>query len=292
MEGTLWIRWIVAACFGLFMALPAVRAQGPTAGPDDRPHARARLISESVALSPGQINHLAVTFDIDEGWHLYWNGRNDTGFAPQITISCPEGFTIGQPQWPAPTRHVMPGGILDHIFEHRLTLIYPVTVPAEARHTARFRGSGEWLVCKTACIPGDGEFTLEVSVGGPDAGKAGPDAGLFAEARERHPRPLPKDDPPVSLTLGGDGVTIKSRTAKDLAFYPSDDCAKLKDAILDAATKKGSLTLRLDDWSMSARVKGILEVRPPNGAKPQLYLIDYPIASPGGAPASIAPPGR
>ena len=45
------------------------------------------------------------------GWHVYWNGRNDTGTPVRITLTVPEGFAAGDVLWPAPVRHVAAGEI-------------------------------------------------------------------------------------------------------------------------------------------------------------------------------------
>jgi DsbC/DsbD-like thiol-disulfide interchange protein len=269
-------------------AAAATVVSGALAQPEDQAeHARPRLVSEFKALEPGKTNSIAVTFDIDPHWHLYWKGRNDSGFAPNFTVTGPPGYTIRQPQWPAPKRNILPGNILDHIYEGRLTLILPVEVPKDASGSATFKASGEWLVCMEACIPGSAELTLTVPIGGPEAGKPGPDAARFAETRERTPKPLPKESSPVSIEFRDGVFIIKSSSVKNLAFYPAEDCVKLTDAIADGATDKGVLSLHLAEFPMEARLKGVIDLNPPNPKEskpgtPTIHWVDIPIAAPGG----------
>src|SRR5437867_11935695 len=65
-------------------------------------HARAGLISESTRLIPGETQWLALDFEIDDGWHLYWEGTNDSGFPPKLNATAPSGYRIGEMLWPAP----------------------------------------------------------------------------------------------------------------------------------------------------------------------------------------------
>ena len=83
----------LAAC-----AATALTACGSTAraDSDEEPeHARMTLIAETDAAVPGATLWLALDFVIDDEWHIYWPGHNDSGFAPQWTLSLPEGWTEG-----------------------------------------------------------------------------------------------------------------------------------------------------------------------------------------------------
>jgi thiol:disulfide interchange protein DsbD len=268
------------ACVPPAMAQPGTEEQ----------HARARLVSEHLALVPGQTNSIAITFELDPHWHLYWKGQNDSGFAPKFEITVAPAMPVGDIQWPAPKRNILPGKILDHIYEDRVTLILPVDVPKEATGSVKFLARGEWLVCMEACVPGTADLTLTIPVGGPDAGKPSPDAPLFAAARERLPKAFPKKNAPVSVEFRDGVFVIKSSAAKHMAFYPAEDCVTLTDAIKDGATDKGELDLRLAEFPMSARLKGVLDLNPPrkdrkDPGKPAVYWVDFPIAAPGAGPA-------
>jgi DsbC/DsbD-like thiol-disulfide interchange protein len=270
---------------GVVMAAPLAAAQ-----PGDEEHAKARLVSEYAALVPGQTNYLGLTFQIDPEWHLYWKGRNDTGFPIQVDLKVPEGYKVGEIQWPAPERHVSPGDILDHIYEGQVTLIIPVEVPLSAKGEATFAGSAEWLVCREACIPGDARLSLKVPLAGEKAGKPSADAKLFETARERLPKPV-TDEAPLTARLDGDTYEITAKGFKHIAFYPADDCVKFENPIRDAESDKGVLRLKLADLSPGPRVKGVIEVKQNPKAKGQVYAVEYPIADIA-TPLRMAPPSK
>ena len=254
-------------------ALAAASAQ-----PGDQMRAQARLVSEKVALSPGQTNYLGLTFEIEDGWHIYWQGLNDTGMPVTISLNLPPGYSQGEVQWPAPKRYISPGDILDHVYEGTVTLVIPVNVPQEASGKARFTGSAEWLVCKEACIMEDSQISLILPVSASDAVKPSRDAELFAKARETIPTPLPKEDPPIAFHLDGDTYEIRSKLGTQLAFFPAEDTAALKSPLRDAASKTGVLRLALDDLSPGKRLKGVIELKRDDGGKPVYHTVELPIA--------------
>ena len=126
--------------------------------------AQPTLIAEHSSIAPGSTVRIAVDFAINPGWHLYWPGRNDTGFEPQVEWELPEGWTIGDLHWPAPVRYVSPGDILDHIYEDRLTLIADLTAPADATDSVDIAAELSWLVCKDVCIPEDARVSMSLAV--------------------------------------------------------------------------------------------------------------------------------
>jgi DsbC/DsbD-like thiol-disulfide interchange protein len=289
--------WTYAAA--AVLAAPAFVHAQPDAGNE---HAKARLVSERQALTPGATNDLGVTFEIADGWHLYWKGTNDTGFPINVDLVLPEGYTLGEIQWPAPKRYLVPGGMLDHVYEGRVTLVLPVHVPSDASGEVRIYGTTEFLVCQDVCLPGGGPLELTIAVGGDGAAKESSDARRFAEARQRIPKPLPRENPPISWRLDGNVMEITSLQGKTLSFYPAEDCIELEDARADAVTKTGKLRLRLKDMSFGPRVRGVLEIKPDakekgaRGAVPgdkgeaKIYAIDLPIAE--AAPPLAAPDSK
>ena len=84
---------------------------GPASGTESLlpgPWAEARLITADTHFIPGRTQDVGISFDIAEGWHLYGNGASDTGYAPQIRLELPPGFTAGEILWPAPHRKTWP----------------------------------------------------------------------------------------------------------------------------------------------------------------------------------------
>ena len=242
---------------------------------------RARLVAERDALVPGRTAWLGVSFEIEKGWHLYWDGTNDSGFPIMVDSSLPEGYSAGPLLWPAPKRHVSPGRILDHVYEHRVTLLMPVAVPKDAKPGTRvtFRADLEWLVCKGACMPGDASVSLTLPVV-TTAGQASlsADAPLFTEARLRIPRPIPKHDSNVKIKWQGRSLHIEAIGASAMAFYPGTKCPTLTDPIKDAQAKGDRLSLRFEPArnKNETQVVGVLEITRDKDEQPVIYAMDVP----------------
>jgi DsbC/DsbD-like thiol-disulfide interchange protein len=258
------------------------------------PRARPRLICEFAALVPGATTMLGISFDIDEHWHLYWNGYNDAGMAPKATWTMPKGFAVGQLQWPAPTRQLMGQEILNHIYEKRVTLLVPITVPesAEAGSRVEIAADLRWLVCEEACIVEEGRVAITLPVLGsaesPHPG-APEHVRLIQEARERLPKPMPIDGS-LSLTWAKGVCTITSEAAASLAFFPGPECSALIDTIASTQAKGPILTLKPEEIDSATRLEGVIQLTPKGGGKPAHYALDFKPTEPLAAtPAPTAP---
>lgn len=245
-------------------------------------HARAKLVSEHDSLVAGQTGWLGLSFEVDPGWHLYWNGLNDTGYPIQFEVKAPEGFKVGPAVWPAPVRHIAPGDLLDHVYEKRVTLLIPVEVPAQAAGTkAAFAVESNWLVCKEACLMGSANLHLEVPVAraGEKATRVA-SAALFDEARALVPRRIAPGDEALRLEWKDGVLVIRSGTEKELAFYPGVQSVAVAGLVESGVTKGGELKLKPEKPAADARIAGVVEVGQPRREGRTLYWVDSPIPSP------------
>jgi len=256
------------------LALTLVASAAP--GPQEH-HARMSVFLDVAQFQPGQTAHLGVHFAIDKGWHIYWDGLNDTGFPPSIDLTLPEGYQAGEPLWPAPKRYIAPGDILDHIYEGEATIIVPIHVPASAKpgELATIVVNSSWLVCNEACIPEKGQAKIGVGVG--ELGKEPPapaNAPRFASARARIPIPLDQTKHPVKASVRADRLVITATDAARLAFFPGTECVPLIDPVRHAAANSPSLSIPLAQ--AGGRVQGVIEVVGKDSPEPRWYQIDLP----------------
>lgn len=250
---------------------------------------RASLIAEATRVTPGQTLLLGLHFDLDDMWHIYWDGRNDTGFAPTIDWSLPDGVEAGPMLWPAPNRYVSPGEILDHVYEGQPTILIPVTIDAgvEPGTTLEIAGEVEWLVCKELCLPGFGSVSIELEVGGAGNSSASDQPKLsrsnpIGKAAAELPKPVTPEEPVEGLELRwSDGsVTVAFEGATQLAFYPSNASSSLVSALDDGQAKGDTLTLRLASKerdlsnNKERRLVGVIKVST-EGGEPRWYSIDF-----------------
>jgi DsbC/DsbD-like thiol-disulfide interchange protein len=213
-------------------------------------HATPELIFEKDGLEPGGTCWIAVRFKIADGWHLYWNGRNETGSPPTLTPKLPAGYELGDWMWPTPTRHVAPGDILDHVYEGTLVLMAPLKVPKEATPgtTVSVQVDAAWVVCDSdQCVPEDG--TAQASLITRALPKAGKDAKAFEVARLRHPKAWPADSKDYSASISAGAkdpvATIRVSGATRLEFYPGDQGAEVRGLLHSAVADGDTLTLSL-----------------------------------------------
>lgn len=136
------------------------------AGPQVTEHATIELISETTQVVPGQTFYLALNFELEPHWHIYWKNPGASGLPVEIEWELPEGFVAGEIQWPAPKRIEL-GGLISYGFEDVVTLIVPVQAPASLEHGVPLliKADAFWLICKEVCLPGDASLTLELISG-------------------------------------------------------------------------------------------------------------------------------
>ncbi len=255
------VRIGFVAAIAWALSLSTAVADKPSISEDEFPgnrYVKARLALEETALSPGRDGHVAVIFEITKGWHLYWRNSGDSGLPPKVEFKAdPPVATFGEGQWPAPTRLVEPGNLVDYVFENQLVLIFPIHVSKEAPIGRKLSISADvnWLVCSDRCVPGRAILKLD----GDLASNSTPsnDAGLFATARTRHPlRTGPSA--PFTETWKGFELVLHSNNAKRMTFFPyeNDDGIYPRDPYAHGESK--SDTLRL---SYSDEVKALREIR-------------------------------
>ncbi|RIK62674.1 MAG: hypothetical protein DCC65_17045 [Planctomycetota bacterium] len=248
--------FLVALCVTPFFASAPLRA-----GDDEYPgnaFVKPRLALEQSALVPGKTSHMAVVFDISKGWHLYWRNAGDSGMPPQVSFKLPQEVTVGEPQWPAPARHVEGGMLVDYIFEQQLVLIYPVSVSPQAATAKKLSITAEleWLVCSDKCVPGKMSVKSEFDVS-PSAGPSR-DAELFARTRARHPERWAGRSSAFVATWRERELVIDAPGATHLALYPfeSDDNVYPEEMVTAGAAKGGRLRLTYPESATTARTIG------------------------------------
>jgi DsbC/DsbD-like thiol-disulfide interchange protein len=159
------------------------------AGADPAP-VKASLLASVDAAAPSKSFVVGVRLKLAPHWHIYWINPGESGAAPQITPSGPDGFEFGPIQWPLPTRIDIDGGVT-YGYEDEVLLLIPVKAPKElgAGRNVTLTADASWLVCKESCI--EGKATLSVTL--PVANHSKPThAELFEKWQDRLPMPKEK----------------------------------------------------------------------------------------------------
>jgi thiol:disulfide interchange protein DsbD len=247
-------------------------------------------VTENSRLLPGQTEWIGVTFTMQEDWHIYWPGQNDSGFPAEFEFSLSVEGEVGAPVWPAPVRYFPADGLLDHVYEKQVTILFPLKIAQQALSGANGAAesqevtisvTADWLVCKEECIPEGAALSLTVPLATPESGGtttegalAGPDAQLFEAARQRFPKPWA--DSGAKARWEGEHLEFTAPGAGKLAFYPSDDSLQVVNLIRHGQSESESLSVSFKEGT--GPVRGILEIwDPASGNRPgksRVYSVD------------------
>ncbi len=244
-------------------------------------HASPTLICDHESASPGEGVLVGVLFQIEPGWHLYWNGRNDSGFAPRLRLQMPAGYTAGAWQWPGPRRVEQPGGLVDHVYEGSVLLWTRVKVPNSASPggSVTIRVAGEWLACREECVAEDAQADARLGIG-----QSTPSvrwAPVFKTWQSHLPQPWPSD-PGWSVGREPGALQFRVPGATSLEFYPAQDCAELADLRHDGVGRGDRLRVRLVG---SGAVHGVLRITRGDGGEAEYREVSLP--SETGQPQSM-----
>ena len=147
-------------------------------------HVTVTLLSEQPQATPGQTLWLGLRFELIPHWHVYWRNPGASGTAPIIRWMLPDGWAAGDIHWPVPKR-IQLGPLTNYGYEDTVAFLVPIRVPAGPLATGplTITAEAEWLVCREACIPEAGRFTLELNHSNDTSAAADETREFFTTAR-------------------------------------------------------------------------------------------------------------
>lgn len=210
------------ASFPVFAALLLLTGS-LSAEPVKAEHATLELIAESETAVPGETLQLAIHFELEAHWHIYWKNPGASGLPPDIEWDLPEGLSPGAMQYPAPQRIEL-GGLMSYAYEDAATFIVPIKVSEDLVHggTLTIGADVSYLICKDVCLPGDASLTLDLAVG--DRAVPSADAGRFETARAS--QPIKASVWQLAAEVDGETMRVHVRgpdMPEDLYFYASEE---------------------------------------------------------------------
>jgi thiol:disulfide interchange protein DsbD len=280
---------MLAALLALTYFSPPVQAP---AAPSPPGHVRAELVPSPSTLSPGGTGEIFVHFTIAPLWHMYWDGQNDTGIPPTFQWELPAGWTISAPEFPAPLRHVLPGEILDYIYEKELICRFGVTVSkdVQAGTTAKVQLKASWLECADICVPGNAALDSTLRVEASD-GKSDPAATQLSQQFQRQKPRAWGELKDAQVKLEKSTLTWTVEGATRLEFFPGSRCSPVKDALHSAAADRNQLTLELEG-EIPPTVEGILAVYRTKRGPAEYYAVSRDLISKQAHPTPQTQPER
>ena len=195
------------ACVSL-IALPATaQLTGPTSSVITTDQVRAELMAQVPdGVGPGKTVWVGLQLTHKPEWHTYWKNSGDSGLPTQLQWTLPDGVQAGDIQWPLPKK-IPVGSLANYGYEGTVLLPVPLTIDDRFKapllsDTLTVKLSAVWLVCKTECIPQEGQFTLQIPIKSSTAGNA----AAFETAWRNTPSELA---PAIGNRLDIDGQSIR-----------------------------------------------------------------------------------
>jgi thiol:disulfide interchange protein len=251
------------------------------------PGLQVRLVADSVSVAPGASFQAGLYFQLEEGWHIYWQNGGDSGEPPTITWDLPPDVHAGPILWPVPAR-IDIGPFVNYGYKDEVLLPIPMRLETTFEDDRlRLVAAIHWLVCKEECIPGQARLTLPVSV---RPGNPTPDphwSTLFAATQRMLPRQPPPhwrlsgSLDPDSFRLSIQGITGPVRAA---SFFPLEGDYIEHAAAQQVDTKGSAVELRLQRSSRLVnevtQLAGVLVLTTERDGT-QVYAVDFPLGGMG-----------
>jgi len=128
---------------------------------------RAELLAHAPdGVAPGKQVWVGLQLAHQPEWHTYWKNSGDSGLPTQLQWTLPPGVVAGDIAWPVP-RKIRIGTLANYGYEGTVLLPVPLTITPEFKPSLLggdldVKLKAQWLVCRTECIPEDGEFSLKI----------------------------------------------------------------------------------------------------------------------------------
>jgi len=214
---------LLFALLTILLASTVARAQAPVVTTDN---VRAELTSEQSTVKAGEPFWVALRQTMRPHWHTYWKNPGDSGLPTEIAWTLPAGAKADPIVWPTPSL-IEVGDIVNYGFEGDILLLVRITPPADASQSLHLAANANWLVCSDVCIPEEGKFALDLSVGATNTPADAGTRALFDKARQNVPMPSPwparfgvaKSGDPTLLV---EAAALKAGAVGDIYFFPAD----------------------------------------------------------------------
>lgn len=184
------------------------------------PHVQAELVSQKLALAPGETATVALRMTMKDGWHTYWKHPGDSGEPTAIDWTLPAGFRTGEIAWPYPHNISLPP-LTTYGYEGEVMLLVPVTAPADARPgtTATLDANVFWMVCEKVCIPEEVKLQLALPIAASPSRNNPRHAASFN--RFRAMVPVVERSWRMSASRTSEGFALSVQTPSRRSFAPS-----------------------------------------------------------------------
>ena len=182
------------------------------------------FVSDTARIAPGQTFHLAIVFEIEPHWHIYWVSPGASGLPTQVDIIAPEGFVVGEPLYTRPqafgSSETLEG--LTYGYEKNAVLFVPITAPVDLKKgSASFQADILYLVCKSFCLMGNINRSLTLETDDKENHASIGVDPILARAKDRLPQALEQlEESKVAFDGKLLTVRISAGDSKTATLYP------------------------------------------------------------------------
>ncbi|MEK9137599.1 MAG: protein-disulfide reductase DsbD domain-containing protein, partial [Bacteroidota bacterium] len=221
-------------------------------------HTKVSLVSSVKTIKPGGRFTVGVLMTMDPGWHTYWKNGGEAGLPTEVTWKLPQGFTMGEIQWPVPHKYNESGEVLTYGYADENMLLVDIAAPASLNPgaTVALHADVEWLECEHICVPGSASVDLKLRVSSADP--LPDNAALFAKYTSRI-SPAFSDRTEFTFTTAlengsvevrlnirdGQSLVVQKDTLPDLYPEPIDQHVMISRTVVDATPDEALLRVPL-----------------------------------------------
>lgn len=261
-----WLVWTMAVAI-IWCAISSA-VDVAWAAPSKSSNLQAQLVSEVKAIQPGTPFWVALQLKIRPGWHVYWKNPGDSGAAPMVQWTLPNGFKAGELVFPYPERLPV-GPLMNFGYKDEVYLLAEVnpTTKLSAGSPIALRAKADILVCEVECIPEQVTLALTLPVAANAAVMEPTWAEAFARTRLALPQPSPWQTSftldEKNLTLYVDAPLLQAGQVEEVQFFPDKDGLIQNAAPQNLTVGNDGITLKLERGYQETvnTVEGMLVVR-------------------------------
>ncbi len=226
-----------------FLLPITVFAQG--AAPNDL--VSVRLVPETQTVKGGDELWIGIEQAIKPHWHTYWKNPGDSGSAPIVTWSAPDGFAPQDILFATPKKLPFQG-LLNYGYEGQTVMLQKLRIPQNIPAGAiTLTADLDILVCKEECIPV--AITETITLNAPNT-ISGSNAAFISAAQEKLPKAIKAttaysgyNDSFNLIVNAIDGVSIHNIVPQSVTFFPANWGIVKNAAAAEVKIKNGTLVL-------------------------------------------------
>lgn len=181
-----------------------------------------KLLTEESTISLDKPFWVAIEFNIDKDWHIYWKNPGDTGFTPQITWKLPDGFEVLNVDWPYPEK-LIENDLIAFGYHDSVTLLAQIKPSSQvSKDMIPIQADIEWVGCsKDTCLPGEAHLELQLKTDSSSANSNSAFANIRTKIAQKpvHMEAAHKEDK-IELIVHQPGKTYTASSA--IYFFPED----------------------------------------------------------------------